>query len=614
VTTAPAHSRADPDSDPSPDRLLLRAFEPVLRFTDGELFLPTAVDRYVARCSLWVGGPRRSPAPLVPAGGLTLDRLADLGAQFRDRPLYLRLVQQQLTRSQVRTWRRQTRPRLRSTARLAAVGVLARLVDVVLRLSLLVRGRVPRGHVAAAESATRADAAVDGRPYYGRVVVEAGYTVLQYWYFYAFNDWRSTFHGVNDHEADWETVAVYLAGTGTAATPAWVAASSHDHDGAVLRRRWDDPELSREGDHPVLHPGAGSHSGAFVAGDYVVSVELPALRRLLDRLRRRGRPAHTHGFAVPFVDYARGDGVAVGPGHDLVWHTETIDDATPWVRGFRGLWGLDTRDPLGGERAPAGPRYERGGTVRRAWADPLGWAGLATVAPTAAEERAALRARLGEIGTRVRALDEEIQSERTALRGLRAQARSLADNADTRGLQQQRVAELGVREAALTALTAERSRLTEEDGAHTAALTRPLDAGPPDAHLRGLSPARTVDEHPARLRLWAAVSSPVLLCWIGLLLFWPTALTLSGFAIFLVLFAGVEAFARGRTRVALAVLSLAVVGVGAVTGLVVALLRNWQLGVAVLCVLAALGLLVLNLHELLARPGADRPGAGDPLR
>ena len=35
-------------------------------------------------------------------------------------------------------------------------------------------------------------------------------------------------------------VAVYLTGTGDQASPAWVAASSHDHFGAVLRRRWDD--------------------------------------------------------------------------------------------------------------------------------------------------------------------------------------------------------------------------------------------------------------------------------------------------------------------------------------------------------------------------------------
>ena len=42
-----------------------------------------------------------------------------------------------------------------------------------------------------------------------------------------------------------------------------------------------------------------------------------------------------------------------------------IDDETPWVRDYRGLWGLDTRDRFGGERAPAGPRYERDGTVAR---------------------------------------------------------------------------------------------------------------------------------------------------------------------------------------------------------------------------------------------------------
>ena len=41
-----------------------------------------------------------------------------------------------------------------------------------------------------------------------------GYTVLQYWYFYPFNDWRSTFYGVNDHEADWETISVYLVPDG----------------------------------------------------------------------------------------------------------------------------------------------------------------------------------------------------------------------------------------------------------------------------------------------------------------------------------------------------------------------------------------------------------------
>ncbi len=49
--------------------------------------------------------------------------------------------------------------------------------------------------------------------------------------------------------------------------PAWVAFSSHDYQDDDLRRRWDDPELHREGDQPVVYAGAGSHSGAFIPGD-----------------------------------------------------------------------------------------------------------------------------------------------------------------------------------------------------------------------------------------------------------------------------------------------------------------------------------------------------------
>jgi hypothetical protein len=595
------------DARPSRDAwALLRTYEPVLRFTDGELFLPTPVAPYVGQCSLWAGGPSRSAAPLVPAGRLTIDRLGDVGEQFRDRPLYLRFVQQPLERAEVRAWWRETRPRLRGTGRLAAVGVIARLVDVVLRLSWLVRGRVPRGLVAAAERSTYGHTARDACPYYGRVVDDSGYTVLQYWYFYAFNDWRSTYHGVNDHEADWEMVAVYLVGESDQVDPAWVAASSHDHDGALLRRRWDDPRLNREGDHPVVFPGAGSHSGAFVPGDYVVSFEVPALRRAMNAMRRgkrKGQPSSTAGFAIPFVDHARGDGVAVGPGHHHVWRPELIDDETPWVRGFRGLWGLDTRDPFGGERAPAGPRYERDGALRRSWADPLGWAGLSTVAPTAAEEHGCLRARLDEVTERLRLLDGAIAAERTALRGVRAQARSLGAHSDTRHLRRERISVLESREAGLTAMTTERTRLYEERDAHTAFLSRPPDPGPPDAHLRLLSLPGTVEQHSSLLRVWAAVSTPVLILWIGLLLTRPSAVTLSGFAAFVIVFAGVEAVVRGRIRLLLAVLALAAVWVGAAASMAVALLRNWQLGLGGLLAVVALVLLGLNMRELFGRPG-----------
>jgi hypothetical protein len=41
---------------------------------------------------------------------LTLPRPAELGARFRDRPLYLRLVQQPLQRAEVWAWRRHPSP------------------------------------------------------------------------------------------------------------------------------------------------------------------------------------------------------------------------------------------------------------------------------------------------------------------------------------------------------------------------------------------------------------------------------------------------------------------------------------------------------------------------
>jgi hypothetical protein len=607
---------AAPPAGPLSDLELLRAYEPVLRYTAGELFLPTSVDAYLARCSLWADDSdrRRDAEQLVPAGELTPDRLAEAGRRYRGRPLYLRFVQKQLPRAAVAAWRREDRPRLRGKARFAAVGVMARLIDALVRLSLLVRGRVPGGLVAAAHRLGATLVADPGaehdavRTAYARVVRTAGYTVLQYWYFYAFNDWRSTFYGVNDHEGDWETVVVYLVHDPDGALrPAWVAASAHDLGGADLRRRWDDPQLRREGDHPVIHPGAGSHSGAFVPGDYVVSVELPALRRIvvwLQAARRRLLPWTAEpgrgAFAVPFVDYARGDGTAIGPGHDLTWRIEEISDDTPWVRDYRGLWGLDTHDPFGGERAPAGPRYSRTGTLRPSWADPLGWVGLAAVPATPAEEEAHLRARIDTLAVALRELDDEIDAEQVAVRGLTAQARSLAAATNTRALRRERVAEAARRERALAALVARRALLAEERAAHAAYLAGPHDPGPPDAHLRHphVPYAAAADLRSRFLRVWAAVSTPVLVLGLGGLLVRPSIPVLAGFVTFLVVFGVVEAIGRRRVLAFATVLGATVLWVAAVAGLILAVLSSWHLVLAGL--LAALGLLLLvqNIREL----------------
>ncbi len=44
---------ADVDGVAAEDLRLLRRYEPVLRFTRGELFLPMSVSAYLDRCGLW---------------------------------------------------------------------------------------------------------------------------------------------------------------------------------------------------------------------------------------------------------------------------------------------------------------------------------------------------------------------------------------------------------------------------------------------------------------------------------------------------------------------------------------------------------------------------------
>jgi hypothetical protein len=182
--------------------------------------------------------------------------------------------------------------------------------------------------------------------------------------------------------------------------PEWAAFASHDFSGDDLRRRWDDPELEKLGDHPVVYAGAGSHASYYSPGEYLTELELPfmsPLVRLMDGLQSKwrkflrqaqgnGTPANNSSafniFKIPFVDYARGDGFSIGPGGDREWGCPRLLNPPPaWAVQYRGLWGLYARDPIAGENAPAGPVYNREGEVRRSWYDPLGWSGLDKVPP-----------------------------------------------------------------------------------------------------------------------------------------------------------------------------------------------------------------------------------------
>lgn len=545
------------------DLALLRRFEPILTFTQGELFFPMATGPFVEACDLLEGPTLREARIAVPSAQLDLDRLGAVDDPPPGHSQYLRFVPRPMNAVELTRWRnRAGAPKFDAPGRLARVGLAARLVDAGLVTSLLLRGRVPGGTTAAASVKYEAIRAKDPRTvYHARVLRDGPWIVLHYLFFYAMNDWRSTFDGANDHESDWEQCFVILeAGRDGDVTPAWFCAAAHDEKGDDLRRRWDDLRLAKTGDHPMVYPGAGSHATYLEQGEYIMALPFPGEQNLhgpLDLLRGFWRdtlsqpdPGDLAGkvrkaFSVPFVDYARGDGYRVGPGGDSEWTPIPIGDDDPWVDGYRGLWGLDTGDRFAGERAPAGPKYTRTGSVRQAWYDPLGFAGLGKVAPPS-QRAAVLAARIEDlVAQRTEAAAEAVQLAAS----LPATEQEVAALRGASGLERYataRATELAVGEARLGAL---RLEIVELDGAIAAAERRvaELEAGvleDPRAHLRHASEPEHPRETARRAfgEAWAALSVGLLVVGLAVIVWFRILPPIVAVVVLLALYLAIEAF------------------------------------------------------------------------
>jgi hypothetical protein len=166
-----------------------------------------------------------------------------------------------------------------------------------------------------------------------------GELALQYWLFYAYNDWN------NLHEGDWEMIQLLFEADDAAEAletePTRVGYSQHE---GAEQADWGEDKLELvDGTHPVVHPAAGSHANFFEEGLYL------------------GRSA----------EQGVGCDDTTGPTIELQPAVVTIPsdpaeavEAYPWI-DFEGRWGELQRAFFNG---PTGPN------LKTQWTEPVTWA------------------------------------------------------------------------------------------------------------------------------------------------------------------------------------------------------------------------------------------------
>jgi hypothetical protein len=310
-------------------------------------------------------------------------------------------------------------------------------------------------------------------------------------------------------------------------------------------------------------------------------------------------PGYLH---IPFVDYARGDGLSIGAGGDRGWDPPRLmlDPPPAWVSGYRGLWGLYARDPFQGEDAPAGPMYNRDKSVNRAWYDPVGWAGLDKV-PSPTEAMEAVLERRKNVEARCAALRVEIEQKSRQLRELGVEVAAMRDRSHLDAPYEEETKRLGELSKEVDRL---RARLATDEAVSEsledyAERLRAGEREPVRAHItRAHRPASEAELRVSRVaEAWAAVSvSLVLISFVGIVMFEREHL-ISMLVLSITLFAFLEAGFRGRL---VNLVSSVNIGLAVVAALILIYEFFWQLVVAAVLIL---GLYVLwdNLRELRRR-------------
>ncbi len=179
-----------------------------------------------------------------------------------------------------------------------------------------------------------------------------GKLALQYWFFYAFNDFN------NKHEGDWEMIQLVFDAADAsdalrAAHPTEVGYSSHE---GAERASWGDEKLEIvDGTHPVVYPAAGSHANKYTEALYIGS----------------------SADAGVGCDDTRGPHVQIRPAiRTIPANPQAAASAYPWIT-YEGRWGELQQAFFNG---PTGPNLKTQWTAPLEWAD--GWRDRSYAVPT----------------------------------------------------------------------------------------------------------------------------------------------------------------------------------------------------------------------------------------
>jgi hypothetical protein len=241
--------------------------------------------------------------------------------------------------------------------------------------------------------------------------------------------------------------------------------------------------------------------------------------------------------------------------------------------------------------------YNRDGTPRRAWYDPLGWAGLDKVPPTD-KIRVHLRERQEEVNARRAELAETISQRSRELIGLGAEAQALRGYSHLKKLHaahQERIESLSNEVDQLRAQLASDEALLEAMKLYDARL-QAGECSPARAHIhRAHYPASDDELRLSRLaEMWAAISIGLMMVgFVALILFSREHLIL-GLLAMVSLIVFIESGFRGRLS---RLIASATIGLAVVSALVLLFEFFWL--IVVLGVLVAGGYIIWeNLREL----------------